>query len=165
MKIIYQRLIPQEDIEAAHWFASLPVTKVGRFTVRIYKAVAHIEAARQMGRRSSANMRELGAILIEPAGSPGVLDEIVRAKKILDVIPRDRKRSGIGDLLNAPAAGIRNKSKRPITLQFVEAVDQLQKELDRRPTRAEIIARIGLESFSEGECTRQVKRLGWEEVL
>jgi hypothetical protein len=158
-------VIPQEAIEAARWLCSLPVVKIGPYTARIYRAVANLKAAQLLGTPTKYPMEELGRILIEAAGDASVLDEIVRAKKTLAPRPVRRKGTGIWKLLTAPAAALSNEPKRPVALQFVEAVDALQKRHGRTPTRSEIIKSIDDAAFDQSECTRQVEKQGWGEWL
>ncbi len=163
MRIRSLKTIPQEEIESARWAASLPAKKHNLWTTRIYRAVANMKAHEKMKRRPVIAMRELGAIMQEAAGDAAVFKQILNAYEKVEAIPT--KNNTIGRLLLSPADGIKKAKVRPVTLTFVDAVDELQKLHGRFPKRAEIIKKIGLSSFGDGECSRQISKLEWGDYI
>ncbi len=157
------KTIPQEEIESARWTASLPAKKLNPWSKRIYHAVANMKVHEKMKKRPTVAMQELGKIMQEAAGDVAVFKQILNAYEKVEAIPTKNK--SIGRLVLSPADGVKNTPGRPVMLAFVEAVDELQKRYGRFPKRAEIIKMIGLDSFGDGECSRQVKALGWDDYI
>jgi hypothetical protein len=165
MKIPELKMIPQEEIESVRWIASLPAKALNCYSGRIYKAVANMKAAEQLKCRPAVviAMKELGKIMQEAAGDADVFRQIIHAEAKIKAIPTKNKT--IGQLWCHPAVRIKNQSTRPVLLAFVEAVDDLQKRHGRFPKRSEIIKMIGLDSFGDNECARQVKAAEWGEYI
>jgi hypothetical protein len=162
--------IPESLLRKVEAEAKPPVKKVGTYTAEIFAAVADIKAAEKLGKDMSPAWMRLREIIDEAAshGDATAFEDMQKALKNLNVAASHFTiRSGeqqweitSGRMLNPPI--------RPVTVALVKAIRDFQFDRNRAPDRQEILTAMNkiLENgIDETELSRQLTRLGWNELI
>lgn len=165
--------IPWEALAKAKSEAQTPSKKLGPLTVTINEAVIDLKAARQTGESSFSTEKawyELADALNNAVKNLDftAFDEFAKAWSNIEVDAFLWKSNGAKIVCGRP----KNKPRQPVTAAIVFAVELLQDLLDRPPTRQEIIKFMAENdamndkiSIDDTECSRQLKKLGWQKWI
>jgi hypothetical protein len=173
-------MIPEALIDYAIECCELPscLPEVTAFSKEVYQAVGDLKASRILKESPKFHWARLQTVLDVAVmlDKWEVFDDFARAWKNVHVAP-GYTTDGTSGLIPRDLGPKTGRPKRsPITWLVAKCVQELQWELNRTPSRSEIVAKAipfqvsqndGQEilDLSATELSRQLKRLGWEKMI
>lgn len=161
--------IPNELLLRAEREARPPVKKSNLRTGEIFAAVAHLKAAERLQKSPEPAWKALRNILDDAAerGDYTAFDDLQKALSKLEVNTVEITISG-EDGGNIVLGKQTNPPRAPVTVGIIQAIKNLQFATSRAPTRKEIIdefSRMDPDGIDETELSRQLTRLGWNDLI
>jgi hypothetical protein len=162
--------IPEDMLRAAEEDAAAPVKKVSKFTGRIFSIVADLKAAEKLGMPIEPAWQSLREVLDEAAseGEFAAFDDQQKALASLNVGAAHISVTSGKNRWDFAQGFSKNKARSPKTMAFIQAIRNLQGGKNRAPTRQEILdemSRMLVDGVDDTEVSRQLTRLGWNDLI
>ncbi len=171
MKLKLAQKISDEVLRNAYLAATVPVKKLGLFTLEIFDAVGDLKAAQARGKDASASWAKVRTVLdlATEAGDFSAFDDFTKAWSTLEVSTACLR---IGGEDFPCYTAFKNKPRARVTRGVVLAIECLQDMLDRAPTRQEVLhfmatheAMVDPIDIDDSELCVQLRKLGLQELL
>jgi len=165
--------IPREILERAHAAAATPRKTLHKHTPAISEATKELRAAIRHNRDQHEAWNKLRVILDKAAAACewSAIDDFAALWKSMAVSSTVFSLTlGKGDEQKLVSSRISNPPQRRITLVLIEAINSLQfgiESLNRAPSRQEILKEMERHgcALDDTELSRQLGRLGWQEMI
>ena len=166
--------ISDETLDAAESTASTPTKKLNGFTTDVFNAVAHFRAGKTAGLPLNEFWPALRGVLdaAAEAGDWTAFDDLGKALQRVEVetiqVTITEHQGGDATVIRTAIGELTNPPRQPKTITLIHAIRQLQSKAGRAPTRQEIIDKVSVldpDGMDETELSRQLKNLGWQDLI
>lgn len=166
------RKIPDSLLWDAIGQAAVPVKSPSDFSAEIWEAVAHLKAATAEKHGVKEAWQRLRSIVDRQMddGNSGVLDELAKAQSRAEVETARRWtiKQDAREPVNMTQGRLKNIPREPALLEMLWAIVRLQRDMERAPTRREILDAVGksrIGGYDETSLSKHLTRLGWNDLL